>query len=52
MVISLYRSVLAAVATACVLAAGGAADAQTRRPGGQLVHGSVEEPDRFHSGSF
>ena len=46
MVVSRYRSVLAAVA-ACVLAAAGAADSQTPRPGGQLVHGSVQEPDRI-----
>ena len=45
MMVSRHRFVLAAVA-ACVLAAAGA-NAQAPRPGGQLVHGSVQEPDRI-----
>jgi peptide/nickel transport system substrate-binding protein len=46
MVVSRYRPILAAV-IALIMAAAIGAGAQTPRPGGQLVHGSVQEPDRI-----
>ncbi len=47
MALTRSRLVLAAALAFIFAGAVGAVDAQTLRPGGQLVHGSVQEPDRM-----